>query len=240
MIAFSMAGLTILLENQYPHGPKYVDFPPLGAPDLTIRVSEAEIQAEQPELELTPGYREHVCAYRAIAEQLPDFDAFVMHGAAVVKDDAAYLFTAPSGTGKTTHLRLWRSVYPDSWILNGDKPTIRRFDGVFYACGTPWRGKERYGNAEMRPLAGICILSRGKENHIERVDSSAALVRLMRQVYICRDSQRLGKELALLDACFRSVPVYEMQCNMEPEAARVAYEAMRNAPAARPTDQNAQ
>ena len=116
------------------------------------------------------GYYESLCVCRAICRRLPFYDAFLIHAAALEVDGAAYLFAAPSGTGKTTHARLWQQqLGPKAHFINGDKPVLRVLDGTFFACGTPWNGKEGLGANLVCPVGGICFLERGTENRIRRL-----------------------------------------------------------------------
>ena len=105
--------------------------------------------------------------YVLTAARLIDFDVLLFHGSVVAVDGQAFLFTAKSGTGKTTHTRLWLKQIPGCHVLNGDKPLLLfRNDGI-YACGTPWQGKENYGTNEILPLKSICLFNRDIKNHKE-------------------------------------------------------------------------
>ena len=87
---------------------------------------------------------ELLAVYRRIAEQMPFRDTFLFHGSAVAVDGAAYLFTARSGTGKSTHTRLWREMLGDRAVMvNDDKPLIRLTEDGAVVYGTPWNGKHR-------------------------------------------------------------------------------------------------
>ena len=142
--------------------------------DINVIITDADIEKEpQPEGYIAPPrVLEGTAVYRKIAERLPEFDAFVMHGSVIAVDGKAYIFTAKSGVGKTTHTRLWLEKFGDrAHVLNGDKPIIRFIDGKPYACGTPWRGKENYGVNEMLELCGIVFFGRGLENKAYNIKS---------------------------------------------------------------------
>ena len=160
---------------------------------------------------------------RKVAGCLLERDVLLMHGSTVAVDGRAYLFTAPCGTGKSTHTRLWREVFGGRAVMvNDDKPFLRFMDGAVIACGTPWTGKHGLGSNVSAPLAGICILSRGTENRIRRADPEDVSEFLLQQLQPEGDSrtERLLREL------LRRVPVWQMECNRELEAARIAYCAM--------------
>ena len=156
-------------------------------------------------------------------------DAFLMHGALVEYEGKGYLFTANSGVGKTTHVKLWQEVFGDSVnIVNGDKPILRFIDGAVYGYGTPWCGKEGYNINTSVKLCGICFIERADENSITELDADSALLRVLSQVMIA-DSADLGKQLELVDRLLNTVPTYLLKCNMNPEAANVAYNGMKKA-----------
>lgn len=86
------------------------------------------------------GDIENEIIQKKIADVMPSFNTFLMHGSVVSLNNQAYMFTAPSGTGKTTRTRLWVDEYPSSIVINGDKPLIKVTEEDIFACGTPWCG----------------------------------------------------------------------------------------------------
>ena len=157
--------------------------------------------------------------------KLLDFDGMMLHSSAVVVDDRAYLFSADSGTGKSTHTELWLKKFGDrAYILNDDKPAIRLIDGVWHACGTPWSGKYDISRPECVPLAGIAFLNRDSSNHIEPYKGPKAVYDLLNQMP--RPPYKRQQLLILLDRLIRDIPIWKLYCNMEPEAVEVSYNAM--------------
>lgn len=228
MLTICLAGVNIGIDNQYDLAPRLQGWLTEAAPVFTVRVSPEELLREDDGSGKPPDYLEYICVYRKLAERLPDYDAFVFHGAAIAMDGRAYLFTAPSGTGKTSHGQIWRYLWADrAYFLNGDKPILRRGPEGFLACGTPWRGKEGFGVNETLPIQGICLLHRGTENRIERAAPEELIRFLTRQIYIPRDPDRAERLLQLLDACCRTVPAWSMRCTLNLDAARISYAAMR-------------
>lgn len=230
MIKISVAGLNVELKNKYPFIEQYAEdyITSSCSTDITVEAEESEIDLEAMEApENAPrGYLESIVLYRAIAEQLPKYSAFVFHGAVIAKDGKAYIVTARSGVGKTTHLRLWLDVFgEDVHILNGDKPIIRIIDGKAYACATPWRGKEGYGVPEMLPLCGIGFLERGEFNAAEQITVGEALMRFVSQIYIPNEKSAASAVLSIADKVLSSVPLYKLSVNVEKDAAVVAYNA---------------
>jgi len=144
-----------------------------------------------------------------------------------VVDGKAYAFTADCGTGKSTHTQLWLNRFGDrAYILNDDKPALRFEDGVWYAYGTPWSGKYDISRNERVPLAGIAVVERGEENEILPFKGIAAIHAILKQVNRPRSAQYRVKLMELLDKLISTVPVWKLRCNMDPQAAEVAYESM--------------
>lgn len=161
-------------------------------------------------------------------EGLLDFDGFLLHSSAVVLDGKAYLFSATSGTGKSTHTELWLKVFGDrARILNDDKPAVRVIDDMVYASGTPWSGKVDLSVNETVPVAGICFLERAKENTICEISAKEALPRLLEQTIKPKDAKMLDKLCTILDKVFEKVKIYRLGCNISEEAVEVAYNAMK-------------
>ncbi|MBR4910505.1 MAG: hypothetical protein IKZ47_04200 [Clostridia bacterium] len=207
-------------------------------PDFCIRTDLEDIAFERekakreaafehrPYFDFSDAYLETLAAYRKIAVGILPFDAFLMHGAVVGRGGEAYLFTAPSGVGKTTHTRFWLQNFKDAFIVNGDKPILRFKDGAVYACGTPWAGKEGENKNVMLPLKSVCILSRGKTNEIERVDFGRIYPLLIGQAYRPATEKELSKTMSLIKKLGESTAFYLLKCNLDPNAAKVAFEGM--------------
>jgi hypothetical protein len=231
MITVKIADLAIGIDNRYSYISEYAkDYLTEEKPLFTVKVTDEDIEAERAESpeEFSDAYYESIAAYRKIAEILPSYDAFLFHGAVIELDNKAYIITANSGVGKTTHLRLWLSRFGEEvGILNGDKPTLRFIDGVPYASGTPWRGKEGYGKSGIKEISGIAFLERGEKNRAYRIEPSEAAVKFVSQTYLPKkDKLMLIKTLNLSNKLINSVRLVRLECNMEPEAAEVSRKAL--------------
>ena len=192
-----------------------------------VNIREAQIEGI-PIVEYPDSYLETLAVYRKIVTKMLDFDTFLMHGAVVAVGDKAWLFTAPSGTGKTTHINLWLKNIPGSYVVNGDKPLIHIGDECT-VYGTPWAGKEGMNRNVGVKLCGIVILYRGAENHIEKVPMTQILPVLIQQSYRPKEKSELEKTLSLLSRLGRKIPMYQLYCNMNSEAAFVAYNVLSGA-----------
>ena len=209
------------------------------APDFSVAITPADIEfermksARENELEGLPphlhsnSYLETTAVQRKITEKLFAYDVLLFHGSVVAVDGAAYLFTAKSGTGKSTHTRLWRELLGERAVMvNDDKPFLRMTQEGVFACGSPWKGKHRLGADLCVPLKAICILERGEENRICPVDAKDAIHMLFQQSSRPMDRRNMPKYMDLLDKLAENVAFYRMACNMNEEAAEMAYGVM--------------
>ena len=208
--------------------------------DVAVRVTSDDIIAEKlksdrerelegtVEFEPSAPYLETLALYRKIAESLVEFGIILFHGSAVALDGEVYLFTARSGTGKSTHTRLWREVFGEHAVMvNDDKPLIRVSDDGVTVFGTPWNGKHRLGANISAPLKAICVLERAQENSIVPLDRQSAFPYVLSQTYRFSNPLGMRNTLAILDLMLQQVRTYRLGCNMDREAAIVAYNGMK-------------
>lgn len=142
-----------------------------GKPDFVIEVTDEEVEREKKKSEpgASKGIIESLAIYRKLCEKILDRNCVLFHCSAVAVDGKAYLFTAASGTGKSTHTRMWRQHFGGRAVMvNDDKPILRIKDDGIYVCGTPWCGKHGLQTNVEVPVQGICILRRGEENMIRK------------------------------------------------------------------------
>lgn len=153
------------------------------------------------------AYCEFIGIYRAICSRVLDYDGFMLHSAAVVLDGQAYLFCAPAGIGKTTHAKLWCEKFGKrAYILNGDKPLIRRVGGQWTVYGTPWCGKEGKQRNASAPLSGICFLKRGKNDRTYTPTADEWIGLLLRQIYFPKKCDAPERLMILLNDMMRATP----------------------------------
>lgn len=233
MFTIQIANITVRIHHRYAyvyHFCKNYRVSDDVTPNLEISVSEEEIQKELAAYDFpaTPDYAECVCVYRQICSQIPVlFRAFLFHGALIEYEGRGYVFAARSGTGKSTHIALWQKHFGEGVrVINGDKP-IMRFEGdALYGYGTPWCGKEGMETNASVPVRAICFLERGLKNKIQKISAADAVVRVMGQVLTPTDIPSLDAMFPLLDRMLAEIPCYLLTCNMEEEAAEVAYAEM--------------
>ena len=235
-IAGQVIAVTSLFESTKDYCRNYLTE---GEADFSVAVTRQDLEEEQELLRqeaLEEGLKPRVFGdpflernsiQRKVAELLLDRDILLMHGSTVAVDDKAYLFTAACGTGKSTHTRFWRQVFGDrAVIVNDDKPFLRiQSDGVL-ACGAPWSGKHGLETNITVPLQGICVLERGTENEICPSSAEELLPMLLHQGCPPRDEAQVAHYERLVHALAQTVPLWKMRCNLNPNAAQVAWEAM--------------
>lgn len=208
-------------------------------PDFTVEITTPDLLFERnasektdraegvPVRNVADAQLEITAIQRKIAEKLFNYDTVLFHGSVVAVDGNGYLFTAKSGTGKSTHTRLWRQLLGERAVMvNDDKPFLRVTKNGVLTYGSPWNGKHRLGDNICVPLKSICILERGEENRIIPITGAEALYMLLQQTNRPTSAPALAKYMDLIDQIASKVAFYHLQCNMEPEAAAVSYAAM--------------
>ena len=194
-------------------------------PDIVL-CEERYISQEQSGLQNIEAHMYMASGCKFYAELLKH-NGMMLHASAVALGGRAYLFSGPSGMGKSTHTKLWEQLFPGAQIFNDDKPAIRCIDGAWYAYGTPWAGK--YGiNINMKTaLAGICFLRRGEANSIRRLSkfeaASAVISQTMKRFIRIAP---LDAMLALVNRLVEDIPVFELTATKDAEAAMLSYQTM--------------
>lgn len=200
--------------------------------DLSIPISQKDYELERmvTDSPYSDAFLETTISYRKLAEWLPNNGAFVLHSACFDVDGEGVAFAAHSGTGKTTHMRLWQELLGDKMVVvNGDKPIVRFFEDepeIPYAYGTPWNGKERLGCNMRTPLKHICFIERNETNYVEPMEKSDAINRIFNQVYMPKDPMAVMNTMQLIDRLLSSCKLWTIHCNMEPSAAETAYKTI--------------
>ena len=235
-----IAGHTARVTSLFESTPQY--FRPYltdDMPEFSITVTRENIDFEQADLleeALRDGFKprvftdpflERAAIQRAFAEFLFDFGILLFHGSAIAVDGEGYLFTAHSGTGKSTHTRLWKQVFGErAVIVNDDKPFLELKDGSILLHGSPWSGKHGLDANVCVPLKGLCILERGTENRIDPARAEDALFMLRKQAYRPLDEKKEAQFLDLTKQLAGLASLWKLSCTKDPEAAQIAYCAM--------------
>ncbi len=209
-------------------------------PELVIETKQEDIERERredlctrereglPRQNAGDAYLETLAIYRQLAEKLAERNVLLFHGSALAMDGEAYLFAARSGTGKSTHARLWREAFGERVVMiNDDKPLLQVGEEGVRVFGTPWNGKHRLGNNASAPLKALCFLERDSGNRIERIGLGEAFPLMLQQCYLPENLAGAQCVLAMLEKMGRNVKLYRLGCNMEADAALVSYRGMQ-------------
>ena len=199
-------------------------------PELEVAVTASDVEFERSRADSDGyqyGYLESLALYRKFCSYIVNKDIILFHSSAIAVDGKAYLFAAPSGTGKSTHTRLWRETFGERAVtVNDDKPLVKVEDGKLTVYGTPWDGKHRLSSNIAVPVGGICFLTRGKTNTIERLMPMQALPEFLSQTFRPMEEDGVRKMLQLAIKATSETPMWRLACTISDEAVRVAYEGM--------------
>lgn len=172
-----------------------------------------------------PYICETVSILRVLCDYIIDKGGFFLHCSCLRYKNEAVIFTAPSGTGKSTHAALWRRHFGgEVMMINDDKPLVREKDGRFCIYGTPWNGKHRVGNNICAPIKAIVFLTQAAENHAEAIDPFTALGLLMQQTVLPSDKGHMSLLLDMLGRLMDSVGLYRLGCTISDEAVTVIHD----------------
>lgn len=200
--------------------------------EFVLRVTAEDLEYEKAKSEenVPECFYESLALYRKLCEKMIEKNFFLFHCSAVAVDGKAYLFAAPSGTGKSTHTRMWRQYFGEKAVMvNDDKPLLWVKEDAVYVCGTPWCGKHGLQTNCQMPVQGICILRRGKENAIRKISAIEGYPDLYKQTYRPeREKEKVIRTLSLLKQIAERVPLYEMHCNISEAAAELAWNTMKD------------
>ena len=173
----------------------------------------------------SPYICEAVAILRVICDYIIDKGGFFLHCSCLKYKDEAIIFTAPSGTGKSTHSALWRRHFGDDVVMiNDDKPLVREKDGRFYIYGTPWNGKHSIGNNTSAPIKAIVFLQQAPENKAEPISPIDAMALLLQQTVLPSDKAELSKLLDMLGRLVENIPMYRLGCTISDEAVTTIYQ----------------
>ena len=233
-IAGHVAAVTSLFESTPHHFAKYLTdrdadfFITVRPEDLRFEQADADAEAAEEgfrQRNFPDPFLERAAIHRKFAEHLLTRRIFPVHGSTVAVDGRGYLFTAPSGTGKSTHTRLWMQQFGNrAMMVNDDRPFLEMTGSGVLAHGCPWSGKHGLDTNISVPLAGICLLARGSVNEIRRAapEELSDLLKGYRPKMESDESQYQQ----LLQELTETVPLWHMYCTKDPAAAQVAFDAM--------------
>lgn len=152
----------------------------------------------------------------------------MLHASVIRYQDRGYLFLGKSGTGKSTHSRLWLEHIEGSELLNDDNPIVRYFpDGRVIVYGSPWSGKTPCYRNEEVPVGAFVRLHQAPENKIIKERPARAFASLLPSCSCLRqDEEQYNHICNTVTDVVTAVPVYDLECRADEEAARLCYSAI--------------
>lgn len=195
--------------------------------DLTITMSQEDLENEKHIQEDGKVYasEEISAVYRKIADLLIERNIIVFHGSSFKVGDSAFIVTARSGVGKSTHVGLLKKLLGNKLeYINDDKPLLEVNKDDLMIHSSPWNGKERRGNNLKAPLKAVIFLNRGNNTYKKLDNNQEVYFRLLSQIYLPRDKSKREKALKIIDVLLKRLNFYEINVNKEIEAASLTYE----------------
>lgn len=233
MKIYRIADLNIGVKNHSDFTKKYMkDYLTDSADfDFTVEVTKEMIEKEKEIVteSVSEPYYEITAILREICKVvLENFNGFFFHCSCLCYNNEAYVFTAPSGTGKSTHSRLWREFLKDKvTMINDDKPIVRMLGDVFYIYGTPWDGKHRISNNIKAPIKAIYYLHQSEENRVEKCDPISALSKLLSQTVLPDNKAVMNHLLDMLEKMVYTTNVYDLYCNISYDAVQAVLDSLK-------------
>lgn len=232
MHVYRIAEMNIAVQARYEKTYEYMADYLVDSTDYELYIEPSD-EMIQYELEMSEELHNrpqsmHICEavaiLRVICDYIIDRGGFFLHCSCLSYNGEAIIFTAPSGTGKSTHTALWRRYFGDEvTMINDDKPLAREKDGRFYIYGTPWTGKHGIGNNINAPIKAIVFLSQAAENHAAPITPFEALGLILQQTVLPHDKAHLSTLLDMLGKLTETVPMYRLACNISDEAVQTIH-----------------
>lgn len=155
------------------------------------------------------------------------YDTLMIHASVIAYEGKGYVFLGRSGTGKSTHSRLWLEHISGTWLLNDDNPVIRVIDDQVLVYGTPWSGKTPCYKNEAMPLGGVVRLSQAPYNKIEQLKPLQAYASLMPACSCMRWDRKSTDALhSTVEKVITKVRGWHLECLPDGDAARVCNSAV--------------
>lgn len=200
--------------------------------DILIDISDDKYDSLlEKHTHLNKNELEYIYTGFEFANYLLNYDGFCLHSSAVAVDQKAVLFSAPSGTGKSTHTKLWQKHFGEdkAIIINDDKPALRIIEDKFYVYGTPWSGKTDQSVNTKVPLQAIVFLEQAPDNYISRMSTKEAIKMVVYQsIHSKKSPENVDKLLSIIDKLVIRIPIYKMGCNISTDAVKMVYEFINN------------
>ena len=228
----SLAGIPIMLRCHFP----YTAFEEFSTTEkvkeiITIEPDNLSIlQRYAAASELTSSQNaEYLQLMGEVGSTLLKYDRCLFHGTAFIWHKKAWIFTAPSGTGKTTQYVLWKMMYKNELsIINGDKPILEFCENrTVWVHPSPWKGKENMGIMQSAPLGGLILLKQGAENHVQRLmPSSAALPLYSQFMFLVDNLENIDRVCMLETRLLKTCPVWKLTNLGDDDSAKLMHDTL--------------
>ena len=195
--------------------------------DIVIESDEAHVNRLMSKAAkgVTVGEMENFVLSGDFNRKVIERGTMLVHSSALIYDGGAYLFSADSGVGKSTHTKLWLKAFGDKvHILNDDKPVVRLYDNQAVAFGTPFDGGSGIALNESFPLKAIVFIERGEQNSVRVPDNREIIQKLYFQTARIVDGATAQKMLMNFEKLLKLTRFYVLTCNMDISAAYTAFD----------------
>lgn len=162
-----------------------------------------------------------------ISNKIIFHSGFVLHASAVTYNGKGIVFTAASGTGKSTHASMWRRYF-NAGIINDDCPVIRIEKDNVFVHGTPWSGAKNRAMQACSPLSAIIILEQSDHNSIRELSSKEAIPLCMPRIFLPYYNPALmDTALQNIEKAIEATPKYLLKCRADREAAELVHQCIK-------------
>lgn len=151
--------------------------------------------------------------------------AFLLHCSVVLWEGKTVLFSGPSGAGKSTQAALWER-HLGAQVLNGDRCVVMEREGRFYGGGSPWSGTSGIYRREQAPIAGVFLVHHAPENRVRRLGREAFAPLFAQTLVNSWDPEFMERLTGLFAGFLAQIPVYRLDCRVDQEAVRTAYQTL--------------
>ena len=149
-----------------------------------------------------------------------------IHSAAINYDGKSILFSAPSGTGKTTQARLWMKYFGAS-MIQGDRPVVIVKNDEALACGTPWLGSDPLFENICVPVRAIVFLERASVNEIRELSAKETIHLITPRCFLPYFAKEMmQRAVDVVENIIKTVPCFLLKCTPEREAAELLYKSL--------------
>lgn len=161
-----------------------------------------------------------------IRQMLLHHNILFLHASQVMHQNRAIVFSAPSGTGKTTQAKLWQQ-HRNAEILCNDRTLLKKSGGEWLTYSYPYDGSEPIQNSKTGKLACITLLRQSQEDQIIRLSPIKAITQLLPQTVIDTwDPASRSKAIGLIADIYEAVPIYQLDCTVSQNAVSILEEAL--------------